>query len=397
MKSIISSFIIIIVLFPLTAGQTINIQTNEGTDSYDLSEIADLTFEYTSPHAYLLSKITTLYPDGSFGLRFFPDLAITVIHERDGYPFRMFVVAGVSTYLFEGDSIENITNVTEVLSKGDPGEFDNGYAGIGGVYYHTDGIMYAFYHGEDHEDMPQFPNGISGFYASVGLAISENNGLSFTKAGPVITCQKDKYWESFPDQPDRGSGAPCCIKSRDGNYLYAYYGDASRVDWRGVQIFMARADISSDPPVAGNWYKYYNGSFSQPGIKGLDSPVITVIDKNYSSSGNPFVTYSDYLDKYIMLYDVDDWYSREYFGEFLYSGTYIAYSNDGINWYNHERIISGIAAPIVGETMAWHPAIIWDDAIEQEGLLVYAYSSSWGFGGGNIPHYMVCQRIKFDK
>ena len=115
MKSTISSFIIMILLFPLTSGQTINIQTNEGTDSYDLSEIKDLTFDYTSPQAYLLSKISTLYPDNSFGLRFFPDLAVTVIHGRDGYPFRMFVVAGVSTYLFEGDSVQDITNVTEVL------------------------------------------------------------------------------------------------------------------------------------------------------------------------------------------------------------------------------------------------------------------------------------------
>ena len=94
----------------------------------------------------------------------------------------MFVVAGVRTYLFEGDSIQAIINVNEVLSPGDSGEFDNGYAGIGDAYYHTDGKMYAFYHAEDHEGMPDFPNGIAGFYASVGLAVSEDNGLSFTKA-----------------------------------------------------------------------------------------------------------------------------------------------------------------------------------------------------------------------
>ncbi len=353
--------------------------------------------DYFNIKADLISEISTLYPDNAFGLRFFPDLAVTVINSRNGYPFRMFVVAGVTTYLFEGDSINAITHVTQVLSPGNPGEFDNGYAGIGGVYYHSDGKMYALYHGEDQEDLPDFPDGINGFYASVGLAISEDNGLSFTKAGPVITCQKDKYWESFPGQPDRGSGAPCCIKSKDGKYLYAYYGDASRVDWRGVQIFMARADISSSPPLPGNFYKYYNGSFSQPGIGGLDSPIITVIDKNYASSGNPFVIYSDYLEKYIMLYDVDDWYARENDDDIGYSGNYVAYSEDGINWFNHDNLIAGIAAPIVGETMSWHPAVIWDDSNEQTGLFVYAYSSSWGLGPGLIPHYMVSQKIKFEK
>ena len=355
-----------------------------------------LKTDYYHINADLISERQTLYPDQAFGLRFFPDLAVTVINERPGYPFRMFVVAGISTYLFEGDSIQAISNVHEVLSPGDSGDFDNGYAGIGGVYYHTDGKMYAFYHGEDQEDLPDFPNGIHGFYASVGLAISEDNGLSFTKAGPVITCQKDKYWESFPNQPDRGSGAPCCIKSKDGKYLYVYYGDASRVDWRGVQIFMARADISSSPPLPGNFYKYYNGSFSQPGIGGLDSPVITFIDKNYSSSGDPFVIYSDYLDKYIMLYDVDDWDARTD-NEIGYSGNYIAYSDDGINWFNHEKLIDGLAAPIVGKTMTWHPAIIWDDSNERTGLFIYAYSSSWGLGSGLIPHFMVSQKIKFEK
>ena len=360
------------------------------------AENDQLAEDYYEIRADLTSEVQTLYPDQSFGLRFFPDLAVTVIKERAGYPFRMFVVAGISTYLFEGDSIQSITNVQEVLSPGDSGEFDNGYAGIGGVYYHTDGKMYAFYHGEDQEDLPDFPNGIHGFYASVGLAISEDNGLTFTKAGPVITCQKDKYWESFPNQPDRGSGAPCCIKSKDGKYLYVYYGDASRVDWRGVQIFMARADISSSPPLPEHFYKYYNGSFSQPGIGGLDSPVITVIDKNYASSGNPFVTYSGYLDKYIMLYDVDDWDARSD-NEIGYSGNYIAYSEDGINWSNHTKLIDGLAAPIVGKTMSWHPAIIWDDSNDQTGLFVYAYSSSWGLGSGLIPHFMVSREIKFEK
>ena len=353
--------------------------------------------DYYPVRADFISEISTLYADESFGLRFFPDLAVTVIHEREGYPFRMFVVAGVETYLFEGDSILAITNVNKVLCPGDSGEFDNGYAGIGCVYYHTDGKMYAFYHAEDHEGIPDFNNSIEGFWASVGLAVSEDNGLDFTKVGQVIICQKDKYWESFPNQPDRGSGAPSCIKSRDGKYLYVYYGDASRVDWRGVQIFMARADISEGPPVAGSFYKYYNGSFSEPGLGGLDSPIITFIDKNYASSGNPFVIYSEYLEKYIMVYDVDDWNARETSDEIGYSGTYVAYSEDGIHWFNNDVLISGVAAPIVGKTMSWHPAIIWDDDKEQTGLLVYAHSSSWGLGADKIPHYMVSQKIRFEK
>jgi hypothetical protein len=396
MKYSIGFFIVFIFLQSLAFGQTMTVETTKGTDTYDLSKIDSITFEYTSARAYLFSKISTLYADNAFGLRFFPDLAVARINASNEYPFRMIVVAGITTWLFEGDSLDGITKATQVLTNGAPGEFDNGYAGIGGAYYHTDGKLYGLFHGEDQEDLPDFPNGVNGFYVSIGLAISEDNGLSFTKAGQVLICQKDKDWESYPGQADRGSGAPSCIKSKDGKYLYAYYVDFSRVDWRGAQIFMARADVSSNPPLPGNWYKYYNGSFLQPGIRGLDSPVVTYIDKNYSNSGDPFVTYSQYLDKYIMMYCVDDWFARNN-GEFGYSGIYIAYSDDAVHWYNHERIYSGIVVPVPGETMAWHPAIIWDDAEEHEGYLVYAYSPSWGYGTGLIPHYMVRQRIRFDK
>lgn len=349
--------------------------------------------------AYLLSEITTLYPDRAFGLRYFPDLPVTVIRERDGYPFRMFVVAGNRTCLFEGNSIQTITDVIDsVLCPGDTGEFDNGYVGIGGVHYHGDGIMYAFYHAEDHEDMPDF-----GFYASIGLAISKDNGLSFKKVGQVITSHRGKNYNAYPNQADKGVAAPACIpiKSKDGNYLYVYYCDHSRVDGRGnprgVQIFLARAEISSNPPLPGRWYKYYNGRFTQPGIEGLDSPVITAIDKNGADAINPHVVYSNYLDKYIMVYNVFDWEASQNREEVGYSGTYVAYSDDGINWYNHERIISANTIPSEGDMLSWHHAIIWDDSKEQEGLLIYAYSNSWGGWGDYVPHYMVSRRIKFVK
>ena len=396
MKRFVQTFFLIAFMQGSAHAQTMIVKTSGASKSFDLSEIDSITFEYTAARAYLFSKLSTLYADNAFGLSYFPDMAVARLNASNEFPFRMIVVAGITSWLFEGDSLDGVTKATQVLTNGAAGEFDNGYAGIGGVYYHSNGKLYALYHGEDQENLPDFPNGVNGFYVSVGLAISEDNGLSFSKAGQVLVCQKDKDWESYAGQADRGSGAPSCVKSKDGKYLYAYYVDFSRVDWRGAQIFMARADVSSDPPLPGNWYKYYNGSFSQPGIKGLDSPVVTYIDKNYSNSGDPFVIHSHYLDKYIMLYCVDDWFARGN-GEFGYSGMYVAYSDDAIHWYNHERIYSGIVVPAPGETMSWHPAIVWDDSEEREGYLVYAHSPGWGSGAGLTPHYMVYQRIRFDK
>jgi hypothetical protein len=217
---------------------------------------------------FKLGERETLLKDGEFGLRYFPDMCISVLEKSPQY--RIIIVAHVSTYLLEGNSIKQFTRCRKVLSPGKKGEFDNGYAGIAGVYRDTDGKLYGFYHAEDQEDMPKLGNAdIPGFHASIGLAISGDNGITWEKAGQVITSQKPKGWFIYEGQADTGAGLPCCTVSKDGKYLYIYYEEHSRVGGRGVQICMARAHLADGPPLPGKWYKYYNGSFSQPGLGGM--------------------------------------------------------------------------------------------------------------------------------
>ena len=99
----------------------------------------------------------TLLPDGSFGLEAFPDEAVAVIQRVPTW--KMLVASGISTYLLEGTSLLNITSARLVLWPGDPGSFDNGYAGSAGAYLHTDGKLYMIYHGEDQEGMPPLAGG----------------------------------------------------------------------------------------------------------------------------------------------------------------------------------------------------------------------------------------------
>jgi hypothetical protein len=347
----------------------------------------------------VLSKtgpVHTLMPDKFLGMRYFPDVCLTQIKGNAKWPFRALVAAGVSTRLIQGRDLEHISQSTEVLKPGPKGSFSNGYAGISGAYYHSDGNLYALFHAEDQENMPPIPGGVPGFFCCVGLALSKDGGETFTSLGPVITSQKPKSWTAFDGQPDRGAGEQYCVTSQDGRFLYAYYDDHSRVNNRGVQIFLARCDLSLGPPVPGNWRKYYRGAFSEPGIGGLDTAVMSADSLDQANAVFPFVDFSPFLKKYVMLFNIDAWKEHGHPHPDK-SGIYAAYSRDGIAWSPPERVIKDFSIFLAGKSVSWHPAMIWDSFEKRGGLLVFAYSPEAGHDStGGIPHYMAGQRIRFD-
>jgi hypothetical protein len=67
-------------------------------------------------------------------------------------------------------------------------------------------------------------------------------------------------------------GEPCVAPDRTGMYLYGYYSDRSRAAGQGVQIALARAPL---PPEPGRWRKFREGAFSEPGIGGQDTPLVS--------------------------------------------------------------------------------------------------------------------------
>lgn len=94
-------------------------------------------------------------------------------------------------------------------------------------------------------------------HASMSLATSTDNGLTWNVKGFIIT-------GSSNDKPTPGvmTGESCitAIDGKDG-YYYAYCGrNRDRV------AYMARAPVADPGP--GNWKKYFNGAWSQPGLGG---------------------------------------------------------------------------------------------------------------------------------
>ena len=116
------------------------------------------------------------------------------------------------------------------------------------------------------------------FYATVGFARSSDNGKTWPAPESGVLGGPSRYavlQSSDPPptvpHPALGDAAPSALvyKSVDGNYYlyvtYAYFSSS------GQAVRVARAKLGADPLT---FLKWYNGSFSQPGIGGLDSAVM---------------------------------------------------------------------------------------------------------------------------
>jgi len=335
-----------------------------------------------------LGEPEVLLESGAHELHYFPDAHLTFLDRGDEK--RLFLVAGVSTWLMQGEDMRSLEPVAQVLKPGEPGSFDNGYAGIFGAYDDNEsGELLAFYHAEDHEEMGKLPNGANGFYASVCLAVSRDSGLSFEKLGPVLTGSLPK---DTGGRTDQGVGEGAIVADPAGEYLHCYYSDHSRVDGRGVQICLARSPIE-DAGRPGTWRKYHDGAFSEPGLGGRDTPVLSMRHAD-ADAVFPHVQYVEALGKYLMVFSIVA-YADLRTNSPETSGIYLSSSEDGINWPEPEPVLHALSIPRPEQELAWH-AMLDIEAIEDgelRGWLYYAYSERWGWAEPRKPHYLVGRPI----
>jgi hypothetical protein len=102
-------------------------------------------------------------------------------------------------------------------------------------------------------------------HASMTFATSSDYGHTWKIAGPIIT-------GTDPPAVGKGTGDSCptVIKGKD-EFYYAYCLRNGGQSWNGGYTFLARAPVAQPGP--GNWKKFYNGEWSQPGVGGLSSAV----------------------------------------------------------------------------------------------------------------------------
>lgn len=344
-----------------------------------------------------LGDQVTILPNGAMGMSYFPDEAIARI--PDEKKLRLLIATGTdnASYLVEGNDLFSLTTAKKVLGRGGFRSIDNGYAGISGVHAHSNGKLYAFYHAEDHEGMQSLgPGQPNGYYATVAVAESSDGGTTWNKLGPVITSSKPKAFQAHPQHHARGVGLPGITVDRSGKYLYVYYTDQSFSNLGGMQTSVARAELAAGPPVPGAFSKYFRGAFSEPGIGGLETPVLRAMQLERSFAMYAHPVFVPALDQYIAVFNVNNPREVRQNLPATISGIYFAHSVDGLNWSTPVQLIADYSSPFVGKSLSWQATILWDNNKETSGWMVYGHSPSWGHDRGEFrgtPHYMVGRRI----
>jgi hypothetical protein len=337
-----------------------------------------------------LGEQEVVLADGQYGLHYFPDECLAVIPAKSGC--RVIMAAGVRSVLLEGRSMDALGPPKEVLQRGSPGAFDNGYAGISAVWRAPSGDLLAIYHAEDQEAMKGNDAGIPGFYCRVALAVSKDDGLTFEKLGPILTGHLPKVAGGPFDQ---GVGEPCLVAEPGGTFLYVYYSSHERLGGRGVQICLARCPVE-DATKPAAWQKFHDGAFTEPGLGGSDTPVMTA-GAEQADALFPHVVYVPSLRQFVMVFCVNAWREGEQPGK---TGLYAAFSKDGIHW-PRDTVRQIWKTPVIASlnhSVAWHPTLVLDDEAKQNeirGWLYYGYSESWGHRAPNKPHYLARRPISF--
>jgi hypothetical protein len=316
-----------------------------------------------------------------FGTEFTPDEHMTYLRQPDG-SVRLWIAGGTAASAGEtiGFSTNDLVNLTPLtLSGGNavaglgpsgPGteNFDADYAGPGSVFPASNGTdLLMIYHAENHEFAGQHYVTVP-FYASIGLARSTDNGATWTSMGAIITGMTPKP-VSFPTRDSLGAGNPTAITAN--GYIYVFY-----VDWNLTfpdSIYVARAPVSSDG-AQGSWEKYYNGSFSQPGLGGLSSAVQGPPPPSNSTiyAGSPDVSYNTFLQTYLLLLNSN-------------VGWHYATSPDLLTWTIQPTQIFTIPTPFsllqTGDTWYDYPTLISPEENSDQtttcGGYVYYTKGTW--------------------
>ena len=186
-------------------------------------------------------------------------------------------------------------------------EFDENYSDPGSVLQdptRPPGNLMMFYEAENH-----CPGGVSQqpFYAAIGFARSSDNGVTWPKPEngplgganryPVLTLATPEP-ASEPVPAPMGNAIPAAFVT--GSFVYVAYIAPPGPGLTGDgKLRIARAQLGGGGQLT--FSKWYNGSFSQPGIGGLDSGALPG-GGCIGAQGMGAISYVDVLGLYLMTF-----------------------------------------------------------------------------------------------
>jgi hypothetical protein len=188
-------------------------------------------------------------------------------------------------------------------------EFDGNYAAPGSVVQDPTlppGSFIMIYEAENH-----CPGGVLNmpYYAAVGFARSSDSGKTWPApingvlGGPARhpVLQSSDPQPSIPHSSE-GDAIPSAFVDLDADqnyYLYVTYGYPPASGNGDGLVRVARARLGTDPLVFEKWY---NGSFSQPGIGGSDTGVTPSAGCANGSQVHSEINYNDDLGLYLLIF-----------------------------------------------------------------------------------------------
>jgi hypothetical protein len=187
------------------------------------------------------------------------DSSFTAIQLPNG-KFRGFTAAG-TTWAIDGNHPYDMGgDAVAVLKAGPPNTPDS--CGQWIVHVELQGTtLFGWNHNETACNYAKYGQ----THASMTMARSADYGHTWMIEGPIITGTDPPH-----DGKETGDSCGNVVRGQDG-YDYAYCVHNGGHSWNGGYTFAARA-LSSDPG-PGKWKKYFNGSWSEPGVGGKSSPI----------------------------------------------------------------------------------------------------------------------------
>lgn len=355
-----------------------------GLQSVASNSFAVSTASSSAEPTFTLGTEENVLTNNQYGLVQTPDGPVSFFRDAQQDVHLVFSCS-VSTCHLRGRTLETLTPL--VMSAGvasttlgpSRSGFDANYGGVYGVFPSTSTDLLAVYHGEEHVCGSYIP-----FIMGVGLARSGDGGATWTRAGQVIRGAAARPITGNCSFDIAGAGNPTIVKSPDSQYWYLYF--AERVTNQADAVYLTRSPVTSNG-APGSWMKWNNGAFSQPGLGGVGTAVITRGAPAASTifAGLPAVSWNAYLGRYLALVQ-------------SVTGFYYATSADGITWSATLPLLltpsANDASLATGAPWVAYPSFISADQPSQmvTGRTGYLYYAR-GFMGGNPPHHMVRRSV----
>ena len=263
--------------------------------------------------------------------------------------------------------------------------YDADYAGANSVIRASNGTDLLMFYEAGNQN-----NGGGWEYNVMALARSTDNGLTWTRQGVVLSGSDPKP-TSKPSAVQPGIGEPGIVTANGFHYMiYFYHPNEPANPLLGDFLQIARAPVSSDG-APGAWMKYYNGTWTQPGLGGLGSTILP-IDGSSGITGTTeaWPVFSTYLNAYVVVFLANQ-------------GWYFSTSTDLLTWAPPKPFAPQVPRPFqaclpsesnfVLVTPGNQPGVIG-----QTGYVLYAHTDREGLTCGTYyPHELWVRSFTFGK